>query len=131
MPFKRNPIKSEQICSLARLVMDLSNTASGNAALSLLERTLDDSANRRVYVPEMFLAVDEILTSATKITEGLIINESKIQENLERFAPFAATEEIILEAVKAGADRQEMHEVLREISMEAWPLVSIGEENPM
>ncbi len=131
MPFKKNPIKSEQICSLSRLVMDLANTAASNAALSLLERTLDDSANRRVYIPEMFLAVDEIVSSAKKIVEGLIINEPKIQENLERYAPFAATEEIILEAVKKGADRQEMHEVLRQISMEAWPLVSVGEENPM
>ena len=78
-----------------------------------------------------FLAVDEMLNSADKIIEGLIINESKIQENLERYAPFSATEEIIIETVKKGADRQKMHEVLREVSMEAWPLVSVGEENPM
>lgn len=131
MPFKKNPIKSEQICSLGRLVMSLSNTSAENAANSLLERTLDDSANRRVYMPEMFLAVDEMLNSAAKIIEGLIINESRIQENLERFAPFAATEEIIIEAVKKGANRQEMHEILRQVSMEAWSLVAVGEENPM
>lgn len=131
MPFKKNPIKSEQICSLAKLVLSLSRNAEDNAALSLLERTLDDSANRRVYIPEMFLAVDEMLNSANIIIEELIINESKIQENLERFAPFSATEEIIIEAVKKGADRQKIHEVLREVSMEAWPLVSVGEENPM
>jgi adenylosuccinate lyase len=131
MPFKKNPIKSEQICSLGRLVMSLSATASENAANSLLERTLDDSANRRVYMPEMFLAVDEMLGSYSTILEGLIINEPRIQENLERFAPFAATEEVIIEAVKKGADRQEMHEILRQVSMEAWSLVAVGEENPM
>lgn len=131
MPFKKNPVKSEQVCSLARLVMNLSKTSDENAANSLLERTLDDSANRRVYMPEMFLGIDEILNSATNIVSGLIVNEAKIQENLERYAPFSATEEIIIEAVKGGADRQEMHEILREISMEAWSLVSVGEENPI
>lgn len=131
MPFKRNPVKSEQICSLARLILNISGTAAENASLSLLERTLDDSANRRVYIPEMFLGVDEMLNSATNIVSGLVINEAKIQENLERYAPFSATEEVILEAVKNGADRQVMHEVLREISMEAWSLVAVGEENPL
>ena len=131
MPFKKNPVKSEQICSLAKLVLSLADNASQNAALSLLERTLDDSANRRVYIPEMYLAIDEILKSATKIVSELVVNEAKIQENLERYAPFSATEEVIIEAVKNGADRQEMHEILREISMEAWSLVSVGEENPL
>ena len=131
MPFKKNPVKSEQICSLAKLVLSLADNASQNAALSLLERTLDDSANRRVYIPEMYLAIDEILKSATKIVSELVVNEAKIQENLERYAPFSATEEVIIEAVKNGADRHEMHEILREISMEAWSLVSVGEENPL
>lgn len=131
MPFKKNPVKAEQICSLARFILNFSGTAAENASLSLLERTLDDSANRRVYIPEMFLGVDEILNSATKIVTGLVINEAKLQENLERYAPFSATEEVIIEAVKGGADRQEMHEILREISMEAWSLVSVGEENPI
>lgn len=131
MPFKKNPVKSEQICSLAKLVLSLADNASQNASLSLLERTLDDSANRRVYMPEMFLSVDEMLKSATKIVSGLVVNEARIQENLERYAPFSATEEIIIEAVKAGADRQEMHEILREVSMEAWSLVAVGEENPL
>lgn len=131
MPFKKNPVKSEQICSLAKLVISLADNASQNASLSLLERTLDDSANRRIYMPEMFLSVDEMLTSATKIVSGLVVNEARIQENLERYAPFSATEEIIIEAVKAGADRQEMHEILREVSMEAWSLVAVGEENPL
>jgi adenylosuccinate lyase len=131
MPFKRNPVKSENICSIAKLVLSLSDNAAQNASLSLLERTIDDSGNRRVYMPEMFLGVDEILKSAIGIVSGLVVNEAKIQENLERYAPFSATEEVIIEAVKNGADRQVMHEILREISMEAWSLVSVGEENPL
>ena len=125
MPFKKNPIKSEQICSLARLVVNLSRTSWDNAANQLLERTLDDSANRRVVIPEMFLAIDEILSSATKIIDGLTINDKRITKNMDTYWPFSATESIILEAVKKGADRQKMHEVLREISLKA------GEENSM
>lgn len=131
MPFKRNPVKSENICSLAKLVLSLSDNASQNAALSLLERTIDDSGNRRVYMPEMFLGVDEILKSAINIVSGLVVNEARIQENLERYAPFSATEEVIIEAVKGGADRQSTHEILREVSMEAWAVVAVGEENPL
>ena len=117
MPFKRNPIKAEQICSLARLVVSLSRTSWDNASLMLLERTLDDSANRRVAIPEMFLALDEILNSAANIVEGLTINDKRITENLDTYWPFSASEGIIIEAVKNGANRQKMHEVLREISM--------------
>ncbi|MCL4366374.1 lyase family protein, partial [Patescibacteria group bacterium] len=131
MPFKKNPIKAEQICSLARLVVNLSKTAWDNAAYMLLERTLDDSANRRVVTPEMFLAVDEMLNSSIKIVDGLIINESRIHKNLETYWPFSATEGIILESVKKGADRQQMHEILREISMKAWETISGGNPNPM
>ncbi len=131
MPFKRNPIKSEQICSLARIVFAHSRVALDNASNMLLERTLDDSANRRVYIPEMFLALDEMLSSATKIVKDMVVNEAEIQKNLDNYAPFSATEEILIETVKKGADRQKMHETLREISMEAWAVVQSGEENPM
>ncbi len=117
MPFKKNPWKAEQICSLARLVFNLANIARDNSANMLLERTLDDSANRRVFIPEMFLAIDEILQSSTKIVEGLIINEEQVEKNLEKYGPFAATEAILMAAVKNGADRQKMHEVLRELAM--------------
>ncbi|MBI2334474.1 adenylosuccinate lyase [Candidatus Daviesbacteria bacterium] len=133
MPFKKNPIKAEQICSLARLVVSLSRVLWDNASHMLLERTLDDSANRRVVIPEMFLAMDEMLTSATKIIDGLIINERKVHKNLETYWPFSATENIILEAVKKGADRQKMHEVLREISLKAWEgnsMEDLLESNP-
>lgn len=131
MPFKKNPVKSEQICSLSRLVVNLSRTSWDNASNMGLERTLDDSANRRVAIPEMFLSIDEMLTSAENIVEGLIINESKVNKNLELFWPFSASEGIIIEAVKKGADRQKMHEVLRNISMEAWNATNDGEINPM
>ncbi|TSC88315.1 MAG: adenylosuccinate lyase [Microgenomates group bacterium Gr01-1014_7] len=112
MPFKKNPVTSEKICSLARLVVSLSRTSWDNASLTLLERTLDDSANRRVAIPEMFLATDEILHTATNIVEGLVINEKKIFENLNTFWPYAASEILIIEAVKKGADRQKIHESL-------------------
>lgn len=131
MPFKKNPIKSEQICSLARLVVNLSRTSWDNAAHMLLERTLDDSANRRVAIPEMFLSIDEMLTSCANIVDGLTINEKRITKNLNIYWPFSASEGILLEAVKKDADRQVMHEVLRVISMKAWDAMQEGEVNPM
>ena len=131
MPFKKNPIKAEQICSLSRLVVNLSRTSWDNASNMLLERTLDDSANRRVAVPEMFLGLDEMLNTAFNIVDGLIINEKKVNKNLETFWPFSASEGIIIESVKAGADRQKIHEVLREISMTAWEAIQNGKLNPM
>jgi len=131
MPFKKNPVKSEQVCSLARVVVSLSRVMWDNAANMLLERTLDDSANRRVVIPEMFLAIDEMLNSVNNAVEGLIINESRIHKNLETYWPFSASEGIILEAVKKGADRQQMHEILREIAMKAWESIQAGNQNPM
>lgn len=131
MPFKRNPIKSEQICSLARLVFHLTDVARDNASNMLLERTLDDSANRRIYIPEMFLAIDSILESATKIIEGLVINKKQIEKNLALHGPFAATEAVLMEAVKRGANRQEMHETLRELSMNAWKDIQENDTNSL
>lgn len=131
MPFKKNPIKAENICSLARLVESLSKNAWENASLSLLERTLDDSGNRRTYIPEMFLAIDEMLVSATKIISGLIVHEKQVQNNLEKYAPFAATESILMESVKNGADRQTLHEILRNIAMESWNETQENKPNPM
>jgi adenylosuccinate lyase len=130
MPFKKNPLNSEKVCSLARYVNALPPVALENSSVSLLERTLDDSANKRVIIPEGFLTVDEIMNTSTKLIEGLFINEKKIKYNLEQYAPFSATEITIIVAVKKGADRQEMHEVLREISMKAWEEVANGNKNP-
>ncbi len=131
MPFKKNPISSENICSLARFVATLPQVASENASLSYLERTLDDSANKRIIIAEAFLTTDQILVTAEKIISGLVINKERISFNLNQYASFAASESIILEAVKNGADRQEMHEVLRNISMIAWTDIQKGKENPM
>jgi adenylosuccinate lyase len=131
MPFKRNPIRAEKMNSLARYLATLPRIAWDNAAHSLLERTLDDSANRRVVLPEAFLALDEILQTGTGILKGLNVNESALARNLSIYGPFAATERVMMAAVKAGADRQEMHEVLREQAMTAWGAVRAGEKNPL
>ena len=131
MPFKRNPIEAEKIDSLARAVSTAPLTAWNNYANSLLERTLDDSANRRTLIPESFLAVDEILMTLTAIIEGLIVNPARIKENLEKYGPFAAVERVMLAAVQNGADRQEMHEELRQLSMAAWQEIQQGKPNPL
>ena len=131
MPFKKNPINSEKICSLARIIDKLPQVALENATLSYLERTLDDSANRRIIIPEAFLALDEILDTADKIISEMFINTERIARNLQQFAPFAATEGILMETVKKGADRQGMHEELRKISLAAWAEVQKGKSNPM
>jgi adenylosuccinate lyase len=131
MPFKKNPINSENICSLARYMSTLPQIASENASLSYLERTLDDSANKRIVIAEAFLTTDQILMTAEKIIGGLVINKERISFNLNQYASFAASELIILEAVKNGADRQEMHEALRINSMIAWTDIQNGKKNPM
>lgn len=131
MPFKKNPWKAEQTCSLGRLVKNLSLNAWDNAAHMLLERTLDDSPNRRSYLPEMFLAVDQMLENSTKIVEGLVINEKQIAKNLAIHGPFAATEVILMQAVKKGANRQEIHEAIRENAMKAYEKIQETGDNPL
>lgn len=131
MPFKRNPIRAEKIDSLGRLLAQLPRVAWDNAAHSLLERTLDDSANRRTLLPEAFLITDELLKVGKEILGGLQIFAEGIEHNLDAYAPFAATERVLMALVKAGADRQEMHERLRQHSLEAWASVQRGESNPL
>ena len=131
MPFKRNPIRAEKIDSLARYIAGLPRLAWDNAALSLLERTLDDSANRRIFLPEAFLAADEILRTALGILSGLRVDEHAMARNLAVYGPFAATERLMMSLVKAGADRQVMHETIREHSLAAWEAVRRGDENPL
>lgn len=131
MPFKRNPVTAEKVCSLARFVAALARVAWDNAANSLLERTLDDSANRRLILPEAFLAVDEILLSARRIVAGLLVNERAVTRNLTSYGVFAATERLLMALVHAGADRQAMHERIRAHSMAAWAAVERGEANPL
>jgi len=131
MPFKRNPINAEKIDSLARVLAQMPRTAWDNAANSLLERTLDDSANRRTLLPEAFLICDELLITTRYILNGLQVNEKAIQRNLEAYAPFAAVERVLMTLSKAGADRQVMHEYLREHSLTAWDAVQSGNPNPL
>ncbi len=131
MPFKRNPILSENICSLARYVAALPLVAWENAAQAVLERSLDDSANRRLFLPEAFLALEEMLLKAGRLVDGMVINEAAIKRNLARYGPFAATERVLMALVAAGADRQEAHEWIRQASLEAWPVVEQGQENPL
>ncbi|MFQ6100610.1 MAG: adenylosuccinate lyase [Anaerolineae bacterium] len=131
MPFKRNPVHTENIDSLARYVVALPRVAWDNAAHSLLERTLDDSANRRIYLPEAFIASDELLRRAHRVLRGLNIHEEGIQRNLDAYGVFAATERLLMEAVRNGADRQAMHEIIREQAMAAWGAVWTGEPNPL
>ncbi|MCR4408251.1 MAG: adenylosuccinate lyase [Anaerolineae bacterium] len=131
MPFKRNPVTAEKICSLARFVAALPRVAWDNAANSLLERTLDDSANRRLILPEAFLAVDEMLLSARRIVAGLTVNEEAVARNLAAYGVFAASERLLMALVRAGADRQAMHERVRIHSMAAWAAVERGEPNPL
>ena len=131
MPFKRNPVNAENIDSLARYVAALPRVAWDNAAHNLLERTLDDSANRRTVLPEAFLAVDEILIRADRILKGLVIDDAAIQRNLATYGVFAATERVMMVAARAGGDRQALHEVIREHSLNAWAAIRRGEPNPL
>jgi len=131
MPFKRNPINAENIDSLARHLASLPHTAWDNAAHNLLERTLDDSANRRVILPEAFFITEEILRRAQRIIAGLRINENAIQRNLSIYGTFAATERVLMNAARAGGNRQELHEVIRQHSLNAWEALNQGQPNPL
>ena len=119
MAYKRNPMRSERINSLSRHVMVLANDPAITAATQWLERTLDDSANKRICVPESFLAVDAILILYANITSGIVVYENVIKTNMMQELPFMGTEEIIMNAVLKGGDRQELHEKIRVYSMEA------------
>lgn len=131
MPFKRNPIVAENIDSLTRLVAALPRVAWDNAALSLLERTLDDSANRRLLLPEAFLLTDEVMSRTLRLIEGMRFWRGPIQRNLRDYGVFAATERVLMAGVQAGGDRQELHEVIREQSLAAWAALQEGKPNPL
>jgi adenylosuccinate lyase len=131
MPFKRNPIRAEKINSLARYLAALPRIAWDNAAHSLLERTLDDSANRRIFLPEACLAADELLRTANSLLKGLRVDEAAMTRNLNIYGPFAATERVLMALVKTGADRQEMHETIRRHAMQAWEALRSGGDNPL
>ncbi|MEL6739587.1 MAG: adenylosuccinate lyase [Planctomycetota bacterium] len=113
MPYKRNPMKCERICGLTRFVMNLVGNAYDTAATQWLERTLDDSSNRRLSLPESFLALDGALDLMHQVASGLVVHEAMVRKNLMAELPFLATENILMEAVKLGGDRQELHEKIR------------------
>jgi len=131
MPFKRNPINMENICSLARYVAGLPAMAWDNASQAILERSLDDSANRRLFQAEGFLAVDEMLVRMARVVDGMVVDETAVSQNTAQYGPFAATERVLMALVKAGASRQDGHEWIREASLTAWAALRAGEPNPL
>ena len=130
MAYKRNPMRSERIASLSRFVMVDAMNPAITSATQWFERTLDDSANKRLSVPEGFLAIDGILDLCLNVVDGLVVYPKVIEKRLRSELPFMATENIMMDAVKAGGDRQELHERIRELSMEAGRNVKVeGKEN--
>ncbi len=130
MAYKRNPMRSERIASLSRFVMVDALNPAITSATQWFERTLDDSANKRLSIPEGFLAVDGILDLCLNVVDGLVVYPKVIEKRLMSELPFMATENIMMDAVKAGGDRQELHERIRELSMEAGRNVKVeGKEN--
>ena len=132
MAYKRNPMRSERIGALAKFVMSVSSGSAMVASTQWFERTLDDSANKRLTIPQAFLAVDAILLIWNNIMDGLVVYENRIRKHIMEELPFMATEYIIMEEVKAGGDRQEIHETIRRHSMEASKKVKMeGKENDL
>ena len=131
MPWKRNPMRSERICSLARLVISHLDNTAHTAANQWLERTLDDSANRRIVIAEMFLATDAILNLFLNVASGLLVYPHVVRRNLMAELPFLASEALLMEAVKRGADRQDAHEEVRQASFAAAKLIKEGGESDL
>ena len=127
MAYKRNPMRSERICSLARYLMADAMNAPMTASTQWLERTLDDSANRRISLPEGFLCADAILRLAQNVTNGLHVNEKIVEKAVREYLPFIATENLMMEGVKRGGDRQQLHEIIRQCSMAATARMKNGE----
>lgn len=127
MAYKRNPMRSERICSLARYIMADALNAPMTASVQWLERTLDDSANRRISIPEAFLCADAILILSRNVTDGLHVNDKIVAKAVNDYLPFIATENILMEGVKHGGNRQELHEIIRTCSMNATAKMKNGE----
>jgi adenylosuccinate lyase len=132
MAYKRNPMRAERICGLARYVMSLSSSADQTAAVQWMERTLDDSANRRLTLPQSFLGIDAVLILYANIVRGLVVYPKVIARRLQAELPFMATENLLMAAVSSGGDRQELHERIRVHSQEAARRIKEqGEENDL
>ena len=127
MAYKRNPMRSERICSLSRYLMADALNAPMTASTQWLERTLDDSANRRISMPEGFLCADAVLRLAQNVTDGLHVNEKIVEKTVREYLPFIATENLMMEGVKNGGDRQQLHEIIRTCSMDATAKMKNGE----
>ena len=127
MAYKRNPMRSERICSLSRYLMADALNAPMTASTQWLERTLDDSANRRISMPEGFLCADAILRLAQNVTDGLHVNEKIVEKTVREYLPFIATENLMMEGVKRGGNRQQLHEIIRTCSMDATAKMKNGE----
>ena len=127
MPYKRNPMRCERICSLSRYLMADALNAPMTASTQWLERTLDDSANRRISLPEGFLCADAVLRLAQNVTDGLHVNEKIVDRTVREYLPFMTSENLMMEGVKRGGDRQELHEIIRSCSMEATARMKNGE----
>ena len=127
MAYKRNPMRCERICSLSRYIMTDALNAPLTASVQWMERTLDDSANRRIALPEAFLAADAVLRLVANVSDGLVVNEAVIAKAVETYLPFIATENLMMEAVKKGGDRQAIHEIIRVASMGATAKMKAGE----
>jgi len=132
MPYKRNPMRCERICGLARYVMADVMNPTITAATQWFERTLDDSANKRLSIPEAFLAVDAILSIYANVCSGLVVHEKVIEKHVREELPFMATENIMMDAVKRGGDRQILHERIRQLSLEAGHTIKdLGQPNDL
>ena len=127
MAYKRNPMRAERICSLSRYLMADAMNAPMTASVQWMERTLDDSANRRISMPEGFLCADAILRLAQNVTDGLHVNEKIVDRTCREYLPFIATENLMMEGAKRGGDRQELHEIIRQCSMAATARMKEGE----
>ena len=127
MAYKRNPMRCERICSLSRYLINDAANAAQTASVQWLERTLDDSANRRISMPEAFLCADAVLRLLGNVSEGLRVNEKIIEKSVRDYLPFIATEDLLMEGVKRGGDRQLLHELIRKASMAATEKMKRGE----
>ncbi len=132
MAYKKNPVRCERICSLSRYLMNMPANAAQTASVQWFERTLDDSAIRRIYLPESFLCADAILILMQNVTKGLSVNEKIIEKDLKKYLPFIATENLMMEATVNDGDRQKMHELIRKYSLDAVSKINQGaEENDL
>jgi adenylosuccinate lyase len=131
MAYKRNPMRAERICSLARYLITLRENTAHTVATQWFERTLDDSANRRMVLPDGFLSADAILILLTNVCAGLEVRDPVVRRNVNRVMPFMATERWLMLGVQAGGDRQALHEVIRQASHEVSEQVAQGGDNDL